>query len=106
MIEFHQTRMGHKFYESDVPRIADALAKIATRLDSEATVFEAVWVATDVTTKKSTAYVSAQACRLALRVALEERGLTHLWSKCLDGWDLTSLLEVAMFHVERVEVSL
>jgi hypothetical protein len=32
MSEFFQTMMGRKFYESDVPRIASALAKIATAL--------------------------------------------------------------------------
>ena len=33
--EFFQTPMGHKFYQSDVPRIADALEKIADRLETE-----------------------------------------------------------------------
>ena len=33
MIEFFQTQMGHKFYESDVPRIASALERIADRLE-------------------------------------------------------------------------
>ncbi len=32
-IEFFQTQMGHKFYESDVPRIAKALERIADKLD-------------------------------------------------------------------------
>lgn len=30
--EFFKTRMGHKFYEHDVPRIADALEKIGEAL--------------------------------------------------------------------------
>ncbi len=30
--EFFQTRMGHKFYSGDVPRIATALERIADRL--------------------------------------------------------------------------
>ena len=33
MIDFYQTRMGQKFYESDVPRIAKALERIADKLD-------------------------------------------------------------------------
>ena len=32
MIKFFQTRMGRKFYESDVPRIAMALENIANEL--------------------------------------------------------------------------
>ena len=32
-IEFYQTRMGHKFYEADVPRIVKALEIIAEKLD-------------------------------------------------------------------------
>lgn len=31
-LEFHNTRMGHKFYTSDVPRIAEALENIAAEL--------------------------------------------------------------------------
>lgn len=30
--QFFETRMGHKFYEADVPRIAKALESIATSL--------------------------------------------------------------------------
>ncbi|UCC72021.1 MAG: hypothetical protein JSV86_16885 [Gemmatimonadota bacterium] len=32
-IEFWQTRMGHKFYQADVPRIAKALERIADALE-------------------------------------------------------------------------
>lgn len=32
MSDFYQTKMGHKFYEGDVPRIVDALEKIAKEL--------------------------------------------------------------------------
>ena len=32
-IEFFQTHMGRKFYEADVPRIANALERIATALE-------------------------------------------------------------------------
>lgn len=32
--EFFQTGMGRKFYESDVPRIAKALERIATALEA------------------------------------------------------------------------
>ena len=31
-LQFFQTKMGHKFYEHDVPRIADSLACIAKEL--------------------------------------------------------------------------
>lgn len=36
MIEFFQTVMGKKFYESDVPRIAKALERIASALETRA----------------------------------------------------------------------
>jgi hypothetical protein len=32
MTEFFQTMMGQKFYQGDIPRIADALEKIAKEL--------------------------------------------------------------------------
>lgn len=32
MIDFHQTPMGRKFFNSDVPRIANALESIAHEL--------------------------------------------------------------------------
>ncbi len=35
-IQFFQTRMGSKFYETDVPRISRALERIADRLDKTA----------------------------------------------------------------------
>lgn len=33
--EFFQTQMGYRFYQNDVPRIANALEKIADRLEAE-----------------------------------------------------------------------
>ena len=33
MVELHNTLMGRKFYEADVPRIAKALERIATALE-------------------------------------------------------------------------
>jgi len=33
MPQFHETEMGRRFYERDVPEIADALKKIATNLE-------------------------------------------------------------------------
>ena len=35
MVEFFQTGMGRKYYESDIPRIADALERIATELEKQ-----------------------------------------------------------------------
>jgi hypothetical protein len=34
MDQFHKTRMGQKFYTADVPRIADALERIAVALEN------------------------------------------------------------------------
>lgn len=31
-VQFHETRMGHRFYEKDVPQIATALQEIAEQL--------------------------------------------------------------------------
>lgn len=36
-MNFHETKMGHDFYEGTVPRIANALEVIAKRLDAPAT---------------------------------------------------------------------
>lgn len=33
MSDFHQTRMGQRFYESTMPSIAESLAKIAEKLE-------------------------------------------------------------------------
>ena len=33
MVELHNTLMGRKFYEADIPRIAKALERIATALE-------------------------------------------------------------------------
>ena len=33
MIEFHQTNMGHKFFQHDVPALIKALNKIAEQLE-------------------------------------------------------------------------
>lgn len=33
--DFFQTRMGHRFYESTLPRIASALERIAKALEKE-----------------------------------------------------------------------
>lgn len=33
MVDFFKTRMGQKFYEADVPRIAKALEKIGRELE-------------------------------------------------------------------------
>jgi len=33
MPQFHETEMGRRFYERDVPEIADALKSIATALE-------------------------------------------------------------------------
>ncbi len=35
MADFFQTRMGQKFYEADVPRIAKALERIADALEAQ-----------------------------------------------------------------------
>jgi len=35
MIEFHQTMMGRKFYEHDIPRMAKALERIANALEEQ-----------------------------------------------------------------------
>ena len=35
MNEFFQTRMGHQFYESTMPRIAKSLESIAARLEQQ-----------------------------------------------------------------------
>ena len=32
MPEFFKTRMGHKFYEADIPRLTSVLEKIASQL--------------------------------------------------------------------------
>jgi DNA repair ATPase RecN len=34
MPEFFKTRMGHKFYEADIPRLTSVLEKIANQLQS------------------------------------------------------------------------
>ena len=34
MPEFFKTRMGHKFYEADIPRLTSVLEKIASQLQS------------------------------------------------------------------------
>ena len=36
MVQFFETRMGQRFYGSTMPRIADALEKIAEHLDGKA----------------------------------------------------------------------
>jgi transposase-like protein len=33
MLEFFQTRLGHKFYEADVPRLITAMERIANALE-------------------------------------------------------------------------
>ncbi len=35
MSELHNTLMGRKFYESDIPRIVKALERIATALENQ-----------------------------------------------------------------------
>lgn len=107
MPPLHETLMGRRFFEGDVPGIRKALERIADAIESDTKpIVEMVWVCTDVAAKKSVAYASAQSCRLALRADLEARKLTHLWSKTLDRWDEMSVLDVAQFHVEPMDVTL
>jgi len=40
MNEFHNTLMGRKFYEADVPRIVKALERIATALENQVDIEE------------------------------------------------------------------
>jgi hypothetical protein len=54
--------MGHKFFEHDVPRIADSLAAIAERL--ERPFVEQVWIVRR--SEDLTVYASEQACRRGL----------------------------------------
>jgi len=35
MVELHNTLMGRKFYEADIPRIVKALERIATALENQ-----------------------------------------------------------------------
>ena len=35
MVELHNTLMGRKFYEADIPRIAKALERIAIALENQ-----------------------------------------------------------------------
>jgi len=40
MVELHNTLMGRKFYEADVPRIVKALERIATALENQVDIEE------------------------------------------------------------------
>lgn len=53
MVQFFETRMGQKFYTSDVPRIATALERIATALEKQPKVYREcancdIWVEKDL----------------------------------------------------------
>lgn len=107
MAELHETPMGRRFFEGDVPGIRKALERIADAIESDAKpIVEMVWVVTDVVEKTHLAYASAQGCRLALVGELKDRKLTHLWGKKLEQWDGLSPLDLAMFHVQPMDVTL
>jgi hypothetical protein len=40
MAQFHETRMGMRFFESDIPKLIDALTRIASKLEPRAPVVQ------------------------------------------------------------------
>ena len=117
--EFFKTRMGRKFYEADVPRIATALESIASELDrlntdrelssdiGEKLVVEQVCLVQSPDTE-ITVYASARAAREALRDTWQGQDLpmaTH-WLKLLDEWDGQSDATIAGYHLKVATVNL
>lgn len=125
MPEFHETRMGRKFYESDVPRIADALdkiARIASSIDEagaiagiaaaaragESVIVEQVWIITDLERHSEPPVVKAngQSARMLIRELLEERSIIKLWLKKLEAWNGTDDVVLGPYRIQCADVSL
>lgn len=111
------TRMGHKFYESDVPRIADALTRIANAMNepkvpAEALVVEQVWVLHDLDTRtpvdKFTVYASEARVRAALRDTWQGQdfGLSTTYLAKLDAWDGQRPVIIGPYHIQTATVNL
>lgn len=116
MSDFHRTGMGQKFYTSDVPRIADALEKIARHLDAkpaeEKPVVEQVWVVHHLDTRQPVdsfaVYASEERCRAALRDTWQgqDHVLAAHWLTKLGEWDGQSTTVIGAYRVSVATVQL
>jgi hypothetical protein len=128
MDEFARSKNGRKFFESDVPRIATALEKIASELDRQNTArdleqdgavkfCEMVWIIYETNDglegaeRTMDVRASEQSARDIMRDRLDDReehaaADRAAWWKRIEAWDGMEDLQVGPWHITVKEVNL